>query len=88
MHRNIDGKLSWDPGGLIDLAGYHSGRWEIVATGFPTVAGAMQFWMQDDEAWNWSHRNTILNCEIREAGAAHFTGGPGGHYWTVDFGNP
>jgi hypothetical protein len=87
-HRNIDGKLSTDPGGLIDQAGYHSGRWEIVAWGFPTAAEAVQSWMQHDAHSQWGHRNIILNCEIREAGAAHFTGGPAGHYWTVDFGNP
>jgi len=59
---------------------------EIVADGFPTEAAAVQFWMQDDAPSNWDHRNLILNCDLMEAGAAHLTGGPWGHYWTVDMG--
>ena len=87
MHKNADGKLSGDAGGIIEMAGYRSGRWEIVAAGFPTAAAAVQFWMQNDETSQWGHRNIILNCGIREAGAAHLAGGPFGHYWTVDLGN-
>ena len=87
MHRNADGKLSGDQGGIIENAGYRSGRWEIAATGFPTAAAVVQAWMQNDASSAWGHRNIILNCSIREAGAAHLAGGPGGHYWTVDLGN-
>ena len=87
MHKNADGKLSGDQGGIIEMAGYRSGRWEIVAAGFPTAAAAVQFWMQNDAPSMWGHRNIILNCAIREAGSAHLAGGPFGHYWTVDLGN-
>ena len=69
------------------MAGYRSGRWEIVTAGFPTAAAAVQFWMQNDAPSMWGHRNIILNCAIREAGSAHLAGGPFGHYWTVDLGN-
>lgn len=86
MHQGPDGKLAWDAGGPIDQAGYHSYRAQIVATGFSTAADAVRFWMQDDAPSGWGHRNLILNCTIREAGAAHFQGGPGSHYWTVDMG--
>jgi hypothetical protein len=86
MHRRPDGKLAWDAGGPIDQAGYHSYRAQIVATGFSTATDAVRFWMQDDAPSGWGHRNLILNCTIREAGAAHFQGGPGSHYWTVNMG--
>jgi cysteine-rich secretory family protein len=86
MHKEPDGKLVWDDGESIDKAGYQTKRAEIVATGFPTAAEAMRFWMQDDAPSKWGHRNNILNCAIREAGGAHLQGGPGNHYWTVDMG--
>ena len=82
-----DGQLPGDQGGIIGMAGYRSGGWEIVAAGFPTAAAAVQYWMQNDESSQWGHRNIILNCAIREAGPAHLAGGPYGHYWTVDLGN-
>jgi hypothetical protein len=88
MHKGPNGKLVWEPGEPMDQAGYHSYRSEIVATGFPTAADAVRFWMQDDAPSQWGHRNLILNCTIREAGPAHLQGGPGNHYWTVDMGNP
>jgi uncharacterized protein YkwD len=44
--------------------------------------------MQDDAPLNWAHRNIILNCALSQAGAAHLQGGFGGHYWTVNMGNP
>jgi hypothetical protein len=90
-HRNSDGKLSSDPGGLIDNAGYHSLRAENVAWGFATAAEVVRAWMQDDGPTtdpnlNWGHRNNILNCDLLEAGTDHFIGGTEGHYWTIDFG--
>ena len=59
---------------------------ENVATGFGNAAEVVRFWMQDDEASAWGHRNQILNCTTREAGIGHLQGGPGGHYWTLDVG--
>jgi hypothetical protein len=46
----------------MDRAGYHTFRGENVATGFPTAAEVLRFWMEDDERWKWGHRNLILNC--------------------------
>ena len=66
--------------------GYKSWRAEIVAIGQRSEAEAVQFWMQDDAAFGWGHRNAILRCETTDAGAAHLAGGPGGNYWTVDLG--
>jgi hypothetical protein len=86
MHRNPNGNLAWEPGEPIDQAGYHSRRAEIVATGQPTSEAALQYWMQDDAASGWGHRNLILDCTIKEAGPGRLHGGPGNHYWTVDMG--
>ncbi|ORW71130.1 hypothetical protein AWC23_01035 [Mycobacterium saskatchewanense] len=87
MHRTASGGLETDQGGPITQAGYSS-TGEIVADGFTSEATALQFWMQDDGgANNWGHRNLILNCNLTDAGAAHFAGGPLGHYWTVDMGS-
>src|SRR5215213_9430720 len=86
MHRGPDGKLTSAVGQPMDRAGYHTFRGENVATGFPTAAEVLHFWMQDDERWKWGHRNRILNCLVQEGGIAHLQGGSGGHYWTLDFG--
>lgn len=86
MHRGPDGRLVWESGEPMDRAGYHSYRAEIVAWGFPTKEAALRFWMQDDAASNWGHRNLILNCAIQDAGPGSVHHGPGGHYYTVDMG--
>lgn len=86
MHRGPGGKLAWEDGEPMSQAGYTAFRAENVATGFPTAEAAVRFWMQDDERWNWGHRNLILNCAAQEFGFAHHEGGPGGHYWTLDMG--
>jgi hypothetical protein len=91
MHASTpDGmQMSTDVGAPIDQAGFHSLRAQIVAMGYPTAAAVIQAWMQDDGGpLNWGHRNIILNCALSQAGAAHLQGGPGGHYWTVNMGNP
>ena len=88
MHRGPNGQLVWAPGEPMDRAGYRTYRSEIVALGFATPGEVVRAWMQDDEAWQWGHRNLILNCTIREAGPGYTTGGPANHYWTVDMGTP
>lgn len=96
-HRNPppNGVLSWAPTqgnpadsrvGPLVQSGYDKKRSEIVAWGQTTAALAVKAWMQDDEHSSWGHRNIILDCDLTDAGAAHFVGGPWGHYWTVDFG--
>jgi uncharacterized protein YkwD len=86
-HRGPDGKFVWEAGEPMDLAGYHSYRAEIVAWGQETTGDALQAWMQDDAGSNWGHRNLILNCSIQDAGPSSYSGGPWGHYYTVDMGN-
>ena len=86
MHTGPNGKPVGAPGEPMDQAGYRSYRAEIVATGFPTPIDVIRFWMQDDERFQWGHRNLILNCTIHEAGPGYTQGGPGNHYWTVDMG--
>ena len=90
MHASTpDGmQMSTDVGAPIDQAGFHSLRAQIVAMGYPTAAAVVQAWMQDDGALAWGHRNIILNCALSQAGSAYLQGGPGGHYWTVNLGNP
>jgi hypothetical protein len=90
MHASTpDGmQMSTDAGAPIDQAGFHSLRAQIVAMGYPTAAAVVQAWMQDDGPLAWGHRNIILNCALSQAGAAYLQGGPGGHYWTVNLGNP
>ncbi|MEU5510722.1 CAP domain-containing protein [Streptomyces fungicidicus] len=86
MHRGPSGKLVWEAGEPMDRAGYRSWRAENVAVGFTTAEQALRFWMQDDERFGWGHRNAILRSGTREAGFGHQTGGPWGHYWTLDMG--
>jgi hypothetical protein len=90
MHASTpDGmQMSTDAGAPIDQAGFHSLRAQIVAMGYPTATAVVQAWMQDDGPLAWGHRNIILNCALSQAGAAYLQGGPGGHYWTVNLGNP
>ena len=90
MHASTpDGmQMSTDAGAPIDQAGFHSLRAQIVAMGYPTAAAVVQAWMQDDGPLAWGHRNIILNCALSQAGAAYLQGGLGGHYWTVNLGNP
>ncbi|WP_406514560.1 CAP domain-containing protein (plasmid) [Streptomyces sp. NBC_00161] len=92
MHRGPDGTLVWEPGQPMDQAGFHTWRTENVAVGFDTAEKVVRFWMQDDEVWEWGHRNAILfddwfdPGDIREAGFGYARGGPWTHYWTLDMG--
>jgi uncharacterized protein YkwD len=86
MHRGPSGKLVWESGEPMDLAGYHTWRAENVALGFTTAEQAVRFWMQDDAPWGWGHRNAILRQETQEAGVGHTPDGPWGNYWTLDLG--
>jgi hypothetical protein len=87
-HRNPppSGPLSWEAGAPIAQAGYNSARGEIVAWGYSDAASAVVSWMQKDGSQSWGHRNNILNCSYRDAGASHLAGGVEGNYWVVDMG--
>jgi uncharacterized protein YkwD len=61
-------------------AGYRDPGAENIAKGYQTAADVMDGWMESS-----GHRANILNCELRAIGVgAHF--GPGGPWWTQDFG--
>lgn len=92
MHRGPTGALVWEVGQPIEQAGFHTWRAENVAVGFETADQVVRFWMQEDEAWGWGHRNAILfddwytPDDVREAGFGYTNGGPWTHYWTLDMG--
>jgi hypothetical protein len=85
-HMDPNGKQATDDGGHIAAAGFNRARAEIVATQMTTSAAAVRAWMQDDGDQGWGHRNIILDCKLVSAGASHYVGGPGGHYYTADMG--
>ncbi|MFI9808634.1 sigma-70 family RNA polymerase sigma factor [Streptomyces sp. NPDC052301] len=77
-HTNPDGA---DPGQRITAAGY---RWstegENIAQGQQTADSVMQAWMNSP-----GHRANILNCSFKDIGVGVHQG-PGGPWWTQDFG--
>ena len=86
MHSAAGGGYAYDvPNGPIAKAGYNP-TGQIVATGWSDDAAAVVYWMSKDGP-DWGHRNAILNCGVTDAGAAHFTGGTRGNYYTVDMGS-
>ncbi|GES32016.1 CAP domain-containing protein [Streptomyces angustmyceticus] len=76
-HTDPDGDTPWDrarDAGIDDLGG------ENIARGQATAQAVMDSWMKSP-----GHRANILNCEYRTLGVgAHV--GPGGPWWTQDFG--
>ncbi|WP_406458649.1 sigma-70 family RNA polymerase sigma factor [Streptomyces sp. NBC_00876] len=77
-HTNPDGA---DPGRRVTDAGY---RWstygENIARGQQTPESVMQSWMNSP-----GHRANILNCSFKDIGIGVHQG-PGGPWWTQDFG--
>ncbi|MER6116610.1 sigma-70 family RNA polymerase sigma factor [Streptomyces sp. NPDC001743] len=77
-HSNPDGA---DPGERVTEAGY---RWstygENIARGQQTPAAVMESWMNSP-----GHRANILNCAFEDIGIGIHQG-PGGPWWTQDFG--
>lgn len=73
------------PGGItfvdrILALGYQDPGAENIARGYQTATSVMSGWMASA-----GHRANILNCGLRAIGVgAHF--GPGGPWWTQDFG--
>jgi uncharacterized protein YkwD len=61
-------------------AGYLTPGAENIAKGYQTTTDVMAGWMKSS-----GHRANILNCNLRAIGVGvHF--GPGGPWWTQDFG--
>ncbi|MBQ0996527.1 sigma-70 family RNA polymerase sigma factor [Streptomyces sp. RK62] len=77
-HTNPDGA---DPGQRITAAGY---RWstygENIAMGQQTPEAVMESWMNSP-----GHRANILNCSFKDIGVGVHEG-PGGPWWTQNFG--
>ncbi|WP_030296500.1 sigma-70 family RNA polymerase sigma factor [Streptomyces katrae] len=77
-HTNPDGA---DPGKRTTASGY---RWstygENIAKGQQTAASVMDSWMKSP-----GHRANILNCSFKDIGVGIHTG-PGGPWWTQNFG--
>jgi uncharacterized protein YkwD len=76
-HTDPSGATPWDraeKAGITDLGG------ENIARGQADAAAVMEAWMNSP-----GHRANILNCEFTTLGVGvHF--GPGGPWWTQDFG--
>jgi uncharacterized protein YkwD len=66
----------------ITAAGYPRPGAENIARGYRTAAAVMKGWM--DSA---GHRANILNCGLHAIGVGRYDG-PGGPWWTQDFGWP
>lgn len=76
-HTSPDGRSPWD---RIRAAGYPAGAAENIAKGYPGPRAVVRGWMASR-----GHRANILNCSLKAIGAgAAF--GPGGPWWTQDFG--
>jgi uncharacterized protein YkwD len=66
----------------IEAAGYPHPGAENIARGYQTASAVMNGWMNSD-----GHRANILNCGLRAIGVGVYFG-PGGPWWTQDFGWP
>ncbi|MGX1758266.1 CAP domain-containing protein [Streptomyces lydicus] len=76
-HTDPDGDTPWDrarDAGIDDLGG------ENIARGQATAQAVMDSWMHSP-----GHRANILNCDYKTLGVGAHTG-PGGPWWTQDFG--
>jgi RNA polymerase sigma factor (sigma-70 family) len=79
-HTNPDGA---GPQQRIDAAGYQWSSWgENIARGQSDPSTVMDSWMNSP-----GHRANILNCSFKELGVGIHLG-PGGPWWTQDFGSP
>ncbi|WP_079249414.1 CAP domain-containing protein [Streptomyces sp. IMTB 2501] len=76
-HTDPDGKSPWDraaAAGITNLGG------ENIARGQADAAAVMQAWMNSP-----GHKANILNCDFKTLGVGVHLG-PGGPWWTQDFG--
>nr|BFE86187.1 hypothetical protein GCM10020093_087880 [Planobispora longispora] len=64
----------------MENAGYSDGGAENIGRGAGSADEAMRTWMS-----NPGHRGNILNCALRAIGVG-VVEGPGGPWWTQDFG--
>ncbi|MFC0864736.1 CAP domain-containing protein [Sphaerimonospora cavernae] len=76
-HSSPDGATPWD---RMAAAGYTNSGAEIIARGYQTAQEVVRGWMADRQ-----DRTTILNCRLVATGVG-VNMGPGGPWWTEDFG--
>ncbi|GGM94569.1 hypothetical protein GCM10010106_48990 [Thermopolyspora flexuosa] len=76
-HSSRNGATPWR---RMEQAGYHHGAAENIARGYLTAEEAVRGWMAHPD-----HRANILNCRIVATGVG-VKPGPGGPWWTQDFG--
>ena len=76
-HSSRNGASPWR---RMERAGYHHGAAENIARGYLTAEEAVRGWMAHPD-----HRANILNCRIVATGVG-VKPGPGGPWWTQDFG--
>lgn len=55
---------------------------ETIGAGYPTAADVVAAWLSSP-----SHREILLDGELREIGVGYASGGYWGYYWTVDYGS-
>ncbi|POM25354.1 Cysteine-rich secretory protein family protein [Actinomadura rubteroloni] len=76
-HASRNGDSPWD---RMRKAGYGAPGAENIARGYATAEAVVRGWMGSP-----GHRANIVNCGLRAIGVG-FASGPGGPWWTQDFG--
>ncbi|GGO74573.1 CAP domain-containing protein [Nonomuraea cavernae] len=76
-HDSPDGSSPWD---RMERAGYPAGAAENIGRGYSSAEEAVRGWLDSRD-----HRQNILNCKITAIGVG-VVAGPGGPWWTQDFG--
>ncbi|TMR24499.1 CAP domain-containing protein [Nonomuraea zeae] len=76
-HNSPDGASPWD---RMERAGYRWGAAENIGAGYSTPDEAVRGWLDSRD-----HRKNILDCGLKAIGVG-VASGPGGPWWTQDFG--
>ncbi|WP_433251519.1 CAP domain-containing protein [Streptosporangium sp. CA-135522] len=76
-HNSPDGTSPW---ARMEAAGYRDGGAENISRGYASATETVRSWMATS-----SHRGNILNCKLTATGVGTMEG-PGGPWWTQDFG--
>ncbi|MFD0655844.1 CAP domain-containing protein [Thermocatellispora tengchongensis] len=76
-HNSPNGGSPWK---RMERAGYSDGGAENIGRGYQSAEEAVRGWLSSP-----SHRQNILNCSLAATGVG-FSDGPGGPWWTQDFG--
>ncbi|MFC5832970.1 CAP domain-containing protein [Nonomuraea insulae] len=77
VHNSPDGASPWD---RMERAGYRWGAAENIGAGYITPQEAIDGWLDNPD-----HRKNILDCGLKAIGVG-VASGPGGPWWTQDFG--